>query len=161
MSRDPKELLAAIRAEAEKSPAAAFINLTVAELAQFVKMYDHLDTQNQKMRDLLELRLKTPELKVETTPESILAEADRLVSGERQAAYGHPYYNFTRIATGWEVIFDQVAGSITPEKVGLAMAWLKISRQLHKPSRENLVDLAGYTKATQLCVEFDPNAQPN
>jgi hypothetical protein len=75
------------------------------------------------------------------TGESILVEAMRIIDGEREEDYGQARTNFDRIATGWEVIFDQ---QITGRQVALAMIWLKISRDLHHPKRDNAVDIAGY-----------------
>lgn len=74
-------------------------------------------------------------------PQSILAEADGLINGDRQEAYGSVADNFGRIAAGWSQIFGC---EVSPQQVGLAMAWLKIARQVHKPQRDNLVDGAGY-----------------
>jgi hypothetical protein len=75
------------------------------------------------------------------TGESILVEAMRIIDGEREEDYGQARTNFDRIATGWEVIFDK---QITGRQVALAMIWLKISRDLHHPKRDNAVDIAGY-----------------
>ena len=77
---------------------------------------------------------------------SILEEANDLIHGDRAAAYGSATDNFRRIATGWKTILDT---TITPEQVGLCMAWLKIARQVGKPNRDNLIDAAGYLG----CVE--------
>lgn len=73
--------------------------------------------------------------------QTILEEAQKLIYGDRQDAYGSVTENFSNIAAGWSVI----AGvPLTPEQVGLMMVWVKISRQIHKPQRDNLVDGAGY-----------------
>jgi hypothetical protein len=78
--------------------------------------------------------------KIEPTP-SILEQAQKLIYGDRQADYGSVTTNFTNIAKGWEVI---LGGKVTPEQVGLCMAWVKIARQSNKPKHDNLVDIAGY-----------------
>jgi hypothetical protein len=78
---------------------------------------------------------------------SILHEADALINGPRQGAYGHPIDNFGRIAAMWTVILDQ---QVTAEQVGLCMAALKLARQVHQPSRDNLVDACGYLGAVEL-----------
>jgi hypothetical protein len=72
---------------------------------------------------------------------SILDEAQQLIYGDRQQDYGSVTTNFSNIAKGWEVIFRT---TVTPEQVGLAMAWVKIARQSNKKKRDNLVDVAGY-----------------
>ena len=73
--------------------------------------------------------------------QNILEEANGLIYGDRQQDYGSVTENFNNIAKGWQVIFGC---EITPEQVGLAMAWLKIARQTNKPKRDNLVDAVGY-----------------
>lgn len=72
---------------------------------------------------------------------NILQEAEDLIYGDRQAAYGSASQNFSNIAKGWSVIFGK---EITAEQVGLAMVWVKLARQTHRPQRDNLVDAAGY-----------------
>lgn len=72
---------------------------------------------------------------------TILAEANELIYGDRAAAYGPVSISFNRIAKFWSII----AGSeITAEQVGLMMVALKMSRQMSKSGRDNLVDIAGY-----------------
>lgn len=73
--------------------------------------------------------------------QNILQEAESLIYGERQKEYGSSKKSFTKIAKGWEQIFDC---EITPEKVALAMIWLKTCRELNKEKRDNIVDIAGY-----------------
>ncbi len=73
--------------------------------------------------------------------QTILQEAQGIVYGDRQASYGKASTNFGRIARLWEEILDT---KITPEQVGMCMIAVKLARQCHKPSRDNLVDIAGY-----------------
>lgn len=72
---------------------------------------------------------------------SIAAEAMGLVSGERQAAYGHPYDNFLATAKLWSVILGM---EVTPQQVALCMVQLKVARELNTSKRDNLVDAIGY-----------------
>lgn len=76
-------------------------------------------------------------------PKTVLAEAESLIYGDREKDYGKVSDNFTDIAKGWEVI---TKANITPEQVGLMMAWLKICRanKDNCEKRDSLVDLAGY-----------------
>lgn len=74
--------------------------------------------------------------------ETVLEEAQRLIYGDRQASYGHPIEDFTRTGRMWGAILG--VPDVPPEKVGLCMVALKISRECHRPKRDNLVDGAGY-----------------
>ena len=80
--------------------------------------------------------------------ETVLDEAKRIVYGERNEAYGDPSDDFANIAAIWSVIFNQ---EVTRDQVGLAMIALKMSRQLHKHKRDNLVDIAGYAACLERC----------
>lgn len=82
--------------------------------------------------------------------ETILQEAQRLVHGDRQADYGHPLDDFSKTAKMWSGILGV---EVTAEQVGLCMCCVKISRQLNRPKRDNMTDLAGYAATVQMCVE--------
>lgn len=73
--------------------------------------------------------------------ESILEEAKRIVHGERGENYGHPFEDFSRTAKIWSAIMDI---EVTPEQVALCMIGVKISREVNRPKRDNIVDGAGY-----------------
>lgn len=79
---------------------------------------------------------------------TILDTAKSLIYGDREKDYGKTSDNFADIAKGWEVI---TKATITPEQVGLMMAWLKICRanKDNCEKRDSLVDLAGYAG----CIE--------
>ena len=80
---------------------------------------------------------------------NIFDEANNLVNNERNCDYDHPLDNFNRIKKGWEVIFGI---KLTEEKVGLAMAWVKIAREAYKHKRDNLVDGAGYLGTVDMVI---------
>ena len=82
--------------------------------------------------------------------ETILEEAQRLVHGDRQSAYGHPLDDFTRTAAIWSAILEV---PVTAEQVGLCMIGVKISRQCNAPRRDNMTDAAGYAATVQMVVE--------
>lgn len=86
--------------------------------------------------------------------ESVCAEADRLVSTDRQAVYGHPIEDFSRTAALWTALFKHKLKdneAFNPEDVPAAMRMVKESR-LMKSSRhrDSLVDIAGYAKTQEL-----------
>ena len=80
--------------------------------------------------------------------ETATQEAERLVHGARNRAYGHPSQDFARTGRLWGAILG--IEDIAPETVGLCMAALKISREVNKPARDNRVDAAGYME----CVDW-------
>jgi hypothetical protein len=83
--------------------------------------------------------------------ESVLAEADRIVSGDRGNDYGHPIHDFSRTALIWSAILGI---HVTPEQVGLCMVGVKISRECNKHKRDNLVDGPGYFKCVDMIHQY-------
>ena len=77
-------------------------------------------------------------------------DAVAAVTGPRQRDYAHPRLNFERIAQLWTPILGV---NITPEHVALCMIQVKIARELHRHTRDNLVDLIGYTLTLDACRE--------
>ncbi len=72
----------------------------------------------------------------------ILNEANVLITGDREKTYGPPIVNFSRIATGWSVIFGK---EIKPHEVALAMDWVKTCRAVETPTHmDSYIDGAGY-----------------
>ena len=47
-----------------------------------------------------------------------------------------------RLSRRWAAILG--VDEVTPEQVALCMVAVKISREVHRPKRDNLVDIAGY-----------------
>lgn len=83
-------------------------------------------------------------------------EANQIVYGDREQTYGDPGANLRRIATLWSVIFGV---PVTVDQVCLAMVQLKIARELHKPSRDNIVDSHGYLMLMERVRESDANVK--
>jgi len=72
--------------------------------------------------------------------QGIIAEAREKVYGSRNETYGDPSEDFSRQSE----IAEAMGVNITTEQVPLFMMAVKLSREVHKPKRDNLVDLAGY-----------------
>ncbi len=83
--------------------------------------------------------------------ESILEEAQRLTTGDRQSDYGHPIDDFTRTGRMWGAILG--IPDVTPEAVAMCMVAVKLSREVNKPKRDNRVDACGYTNCLQMVVD--------
>lgn len=81
---------------------------------------------------------------------NICEEASVIANGSRREAYGHPLDNFGQIAALWHAAFGW---DVTPHQVGYAMVLTKLSRQTHKPQRDNLVDMAGYVLTVEMIDE--------
>lgn len=86
-------------------------------------------------------------------PESILQEAERLVSGPRRAAYGPPLNDFRRTSTIWSAI---IGYPVTPQQAILCMIGVKISRECNRPGRDNRVDICGYAACLDLIEQCLP-----
>ena len=81
---------------------------------------------------------------------TLAADAVQAVTGPRQRDYAHPKINFQRIANLWSVVLDV---DITPEQVALCMIQVKVAREMNRHTRDNLVDLIGYTLTLDACME--------
>lgn len=81
---------------------------------------------------------------------NVLQEADWITSVDRQKDYGHPRDDFGRTAQIWSAILGI---PITAEQVGLCMIGVKLARQVHRPKRDNLIDVAGYARTLEMLAE--------
>ena len=88
--------------------------------------------------------------------ESILEEAQRLTSGDRQSDYGHPIDDWTRTAELWTALLRhklKPGESITWADGMRCMIAVKLSRDVHSMSRDNMTDTAGYARCRQEAAE--------
>jgi len=85
--------------------------------------------------------------------ETILEEAARLVDGPRQQAYGYPIVDFTRTGRIWGAMLG--IPDVLPRTVALMMVAVKLSREMNLPSRDNLVDIAGYARTAEMVTDAE------
>lgn len=83
---------------------------------------------------------------VQSQPESVLEEAERLVGGARADSYGHPAEHSTRVAGAWRSVFGW---DVDAYRVNLAMALFKVARAAAGAHRDSLVDVAGYSRTAE------------
>ena len=91
-------------------------------------------------------------------PESeILAEAESLICGPRNAGYGPAEEDFPRVAEMFNPFLVAKYGDdcarLDAEDVAVFMVMLKLRRQAHRPKRDNLVDAIGYLALAHRCAE--------
>jgi len=75
--------------------------------------------------------------------QDILEEAAEILNGDRREAYGGVKQSFSNLSRMWTLILGH---DVTPSQVCLCMIGLKITREMNCHKRDNLVDLAGYSK---------------
>lgn len=87
------------------------------------------------------------------TTENILDEANRITSGARNEAYGSPLDNHTTTATLWTEYLLRKYGNchrLDADDVCMLNILQKISRHANAPKRDNLVDIAGYARNSEM-----------
>jgi len=75
--------------------------------------------------------------------DNILQEAETIVNGARAQLYGDVTKNHRRIAQLWSVVLDQ---PVSAREAALCMLLVKVAREVHRPKRDNRVDMAGYAE---------------
>ena len=98
-------------------------------------------------------------------PETILEEAQRLVHGDRRAAYGHPADDYQCTGEIWEAMLRRLPGVVIPRgtitaRIACLMSEApKLSREVFQHKRDNCTDIAGYAACVQLCAEREGQPQ--
>jgi hypothetical protein len=93
---------------------------------------------------------------------AVLDEANTLIHGERNKAYGSPTENFDRIAAFWNVQLERKlkpGERITGQDTALLMISVKLARAINQPKRDNFVDIAGYAACGWEAREEDETQQ--
>lgn len=87
---------------------------------------------------------------VEPPSEDVLEEALRITGGDRMEDYGHPRADLTRIAGMWSALKGVQFGA---KEVAMFMVCVKLSREAHRPKRDNWVDMAGWARCGFMCED--------
>ena len=93
------------------------------------------------------LAVETPVQKPDNFAGGILAEAQKIVTGDRSRTHGDKERSFQLIANLWNAYLDgrKRGGPITPGDVAHCMALLKIARSVQgQPVRDHYLDAAAY-----------------
>jgi hypothetical protein len=86
--------------------------------------------------------------------QSVLVEAQGLVHGDRNVAYGAPAEEYARtVGMVNAMLGAKLKEPLLPEDLAYIMVCLKLSRQINKPKRDSLVDAAGYCEVAQWIIE--------
>jgi len=83
---------------------------------------------------------------------SVLLEAESLVHGDRNKAYGPPTTDFSCTMDMFRAYVKRkykIDISFDPTDFSAIMIMAKISRQAHKPKRDSNIDIAGYAECWQ------------
>ena len=77
--------------------------------------------------------------------------AIRLVLGDRNESYGDPAEDYAKVAKMWSGLLHPILKrDITPQEAILMMVLLKMSREVHAPKEDNIIDAHGYL----LCYQW-------
>lgn len=93
-----------------------------------------------------------------TSATTVLEIAAQLTRADRQKTYGHPRENFQNIAEAWSAYLH--ARRLLPRDIQLEARDVaqfnilqKSMRQGHRPTKDNLVDQAGYARTEEMLDE--------
>lgn len=126
------------------------------------------DSETRGYRLRIQKRGK-PEQNVPQPKQNILQEADSLTAGDRGADYGHPLDDYAKTGMIWGALLhkwskESAASNhpipVPPELACLMMVGVKLSREVNKHKRDNLVDGCGYLRCVEMIHERKGHAPP-
>lgn len=88
--------------------------------------------------------------------ETVLEEAARITSADRQKSYGHPLHNHTATGEMFSIYYSRRYGLDIPfdaEDVCFFHIVGKVSRWANDQARDNVTDIAGYARNVEMCAE--------
>lgn len=89
-----------------------------------------------------------------TVTETVLEEAARITSKDRNETYDHPSRNHQQTADLWSAfLMRKLKEPLTAREVCWMQTLLKASRDSFYPQRDNLVDGAGYLRNAEMIEE--------
>ena len=77
----------------------------------------------------------------------------QITSEDRRRDYGHPTYNFIRIALVWTLYMD-FRITFTPIDVAWMSSGMKLAREMNTPKFDNVLDNAGYSACIGSMVDI-------
>lgn len=89
-------------------------------------------------------------------PGSVVAEANKIIYGDREKTYGHPAKNLEAIATMWSTYLSSKFNQpikLDAHDVCMMMPLMKIAREANLRGRDNVVDIIGYSALTDRIKE--------
>lgn len=126
--------LQALRASAASAAAAA---------AESARLRDEVTKQSLAVIDL--------QAQLSARASSVLGQAELIVAGPRQAAYGHPKENFDCAAAMISAyLVKRGTIEIDAHDVGMIHILGKAAREAHSRTRDNIVDIAGYCRTIEM-----------
>lgn len=86
---------------------------------------------------------------------SVLAEAEKIIYGDREKTYGHPSKNLEAIADMWTAyIRTRGTPELNAKDVAVMMVLLKAARLGNDQGhRDSVVDICGYAALIERCDE--------
>jgi len=89
---------------------------------------------------------------------SALKEADQAVNGPRQKSYGSPVDGFEKLAKMWSAFLGI---QVSARQTAVMMVLLKVMRESHRHTWDNLVDMVGYAEIAGMCAQAEGPEPPS